>query len=87
VPEVLAAIEAGYISPSTVDKFFRQLSPGEQRERIATWIERKDRQRSRCRTAVEVLKRHCISGKNDLHALRADLESALSIKNSPPHPT
>jgi hypothetical protein len=78
VPEVLRAIENGYISPSTVDKFYRGLPAAEQRERIAALIARKDRERSRCRLAVEILRRHCEMQTTNLHELRADLVSALS---------
>jgi hypothetical protein len=77
VPEVLRAIENGYISPSTADKFYRGLPAAEQRERIGALIERKDRERSRCRLAVEILRRHCETQTADLHRLRQDLETAL----------
>jgi hypothetical protein len=75
--EVLRAIEKGYISPSTVDKFYRGLPHKEQREKIAAVIERKDRERSRCRLVVEILRRHCETQTADLHQLRHDLETAL----------
>ena len=81
VPEVLKAIETGYISPSTVDKFYRQLPAEEQREKIATLIARKDRERSRCRLVVEILGRHRETQTADLHQLRADLKDALSSES------
>jgi hypothetical protein len=78
VPEVLAAIENGYLSPSWGDKLYRKLPAAEQRTRIVAVVERKDRERSRCRLAVEILRRHCEIQTTDLHQLRADLVSALS---------
>jgi hypothetical protein len=78
VPEVLLAVEQGYISPSTVDKFYRGLSDDEQREKISALIARKDRDRSRCKLVVEVLKSHVTAGTADLHLLRRDLTTALS---------
>jgi hypothetical protein len=77
VPEVLDAVSRGYISPSTVDKFYRRLPAEEQRARIAEVIAQKDREVSRCRLAVEVLQRHSETQTADLHQLQADLAGAL----------
>jgi hypothetical protein len=60
-----------------VDKFYRGLPAAEQRERIAAVTARKDRERSRCRLVVEILRRHCETHTADLHQLRRDLEEAL----------
>jgi hypothetical protein len=61
-----------------VDKFYRGLPAAEQRERIGALIERKDREKARCRLIVEILRRHCETQTADLHRLRHDLEIALS---------
>jgi hypothetical protein len=74
----LDAIEKGYLSSSWADKLYRKLPATEQRERIAALIARKDRERSRCRLVVEILRRHCETQTADLHRLRQDLETALS---------
>jgi hypothetical protein len=76
IPEVLAAVEAGYLSPSWADKLYRKLPAEEQRARIAEIMAR----RERCRLAVEILKRHIDAGTADLHALQRDLASALSTE-------
>jgi hypothetical protein len=78
VPEVLEAIGRGYLSASTVDKFWRDLSADEQQERLTQLIERKDRDRLRCRVVVEILRAHLASGAKDLHGLRRDLRRAIS---------
>jgi len=77
----LDAISKGYLSPSTVDKFYRQLPPQEQRKKIGAVIARKDREKSRCRLVVEILGRHCETPQTaDLHQLRRDLANALSLR-------
>ena len=68
----------GYISPSTVDKFYRTLPAAEQREKISALVARKDRERSRCQLVVKILGHHIESGEADLHQLRQDLTTALS---------
>src|SRR5262245_60715810 len=73
-PEVLDAVELGDLSPSWADKLYRKLPAAEQREKIAKIVAR----RERCRTVVEVLRRHVEAGSSDLHDLRADLAAALS---------
>ena len=73
VPEVLDAVARGYLSSSSADKVYRYLTPEEQRERIGRLRERKDRDRSRCRLVVEILKAHLRTGAKDLHDLRRDL--------------
>ena len=78
VSEVLDAVSRGYISPSTVDKFYRSLPAAEQREKISAFLTRKDRERSRCKLVVEILHRHTTAGTADLHLLRRDLTAALS---------
>ena len=78
VSEVLDAVSNGYISPSTVDKFYRTLPAAEQREKISVLVARKDRERSRCKLVVEILRRHVETGSTDLHLLRRDLTAALS---------
>jgi hypothetical protein len=78
VPEVLDAIERGYLSPSWADKLYRKLPAEEQRQKIAAVVERKNRERLRCCLVMGILKAHMESGTNDLHQLRADLASALS---------
>jgi hypothetical protein len=79
VSEVLDAVENGYISPSTVDKFYRTLPAVEQREKISALVARKDRERARCQLVVEILRRHVETGSTDLHLLRRDLTTALSV--------
>jgi hypothetical protein len=78
IPEVLAAIEGGYLSRSSADKVYRYLPQDEQRERIARLIERKDRDRTRCRAVVKILKAHVQSGTKDLHGLRKELAASLT---------
>ena len=82
VPEVLTAIEQGYLSPSWADKLYRKLPADEQRERITALLTRKDRERVRCRVVVEILRRPVEAGATDLHLLRQDLTSALSSADS-----
>jgi hypothetical protein len=82
VSEVLDAVSRGYISPSTVDKFYRSLPAAEQREKISALVTRKDRERSRCQLVVEILRRHIESGEGNLHRLRQDLVAALSSSGS-----
>lgn len=77
ISEVMEAIEQGYLSPSSADKVYRYLTPEEQRERIGRLRERKDRDRSRCRLVVEILRAHLDSGTRDLHDLKRDLLKAL----------
>ena len=77
VPEVVAAIAEGYISPSSVDKFWRGLSAGEQRERIASLRAAEDRERMRARAVVAVLRAQLESGTRDLHDLRRELLLSL----------
>ena len=72
VSEVLDAVSRGYISPSTVDKFYRSLPAAEQREKISALVTRKDRERSRCKLVVEILGRHIESGETDLRQLRRE---------------
>jgi hypothetical protein len=79
---VLSAIEQGYLSPSWADKLYRNLPAAEQRERITALVARKDRERSRCKLVVEILRRHTTAGTADLHLLRRDLTSALSSAGS-----
>ena len=78
VPEVLDAVARGYLSPSSADKFYRGLPADEQRERVQRKIEGKDRDRTRCRVVVEILRAHLASGAKDLHGLRRDLRRAIS---------
>lgn len=77
MPEVTAAIAQGYISASSVDKFWRELSAGEQRARIAALRAGKDRERMRCRAVVAVLRAQLESGARDLHDLRRELLRVL----------
>ena len=77
VPEVVEAVGRGYLSPSSADKIWRSLPEREQHERIKRLIERKDRDRSRCRLVVEILRAHLDSGTRDLHDLKRDLFKAF----------
>ena len=82
MPEVLDAVSRGYISPSTVDKFYRGLPAEEQRKKIAVVVKQRDRERARCRLVVEILKGHVEAGASDLHQLQRDLANALSSPGS-----
>jgi len=80
VPEVLSAIEQGYLSPSWADKLYRNLPADEQRARITALVARKDRERSSRQLVVEILHRHAASGMADLHLLRRDITAAPSVR-------
>jgi hypothetical protein len=68
------ALGVSWGKPSSADKFYRGLPAQEQRERVQRKIERKDKDRTRCRLVVEILRAHVETGAKDLHDLRRDPE-------------